>query len=97
VWRHYGPDGRIARDILSVEGDEQTGEPLIKPVMKGGRRIAPRPTLAEIRARAARDLERLPEPLRRLEPGASCPVEVAAALTRLADEVDRRLAQQARP
>ncbi|MFZ1102461.1 MAG: nicotinate phosphoribosyltransferase [Hyphomicrobiaceae bacterium] len=97
VWRHYGPDGRIAQDILSVEGDDQTGEPLIKPVMKGGRRLAPQPTLAEIRARAARDLERLPEPLRRLEPGASCPVEVADALTRLADEVDRRLAQQARP
>ena len=65
--------------------------------MKGGRRIAPRPTLAETRARAARDLERLPEPLRRLQPGASCPVEVADALARLADQVDRRLAQQARP
>jgi hypothetical protein len=35
--------------------------------------------------------------LRRLEPGASCPVEVADALVRLADEVDRRLAQQAQP
>jgi nicotinate phosphoribosyltransferase len=65
--------------------------------MKGGRRIAPQPTLAEIRARAARNLERLPEPLLRLEPSASCPVEVADALVRLADEVDRRLAQQARP
>jgi nicotinate phosphoribosyltransferase len=97
VWRHYGPDGRIVRDVLSVEGDNQMGEPLIQPVMKGGRRLAPQPTLAEIRARAARDLERLPEPLRRLEPGASCPVEVADALVRLADEVDRRLAQQARP
>jgi nicotinate phosphoribosyltransferase len=96
VWRHYGPDGRIARDVLSVEGDNQTGEPLIEPVMKGGRRLGSQPTLAEIRARAARDLERLPEPLRRLQPGASCPVEVADALTRLAAEVDRRLAQQAR-
>ena len=97
VWRHYGPDGRIARDVLSVEDDGQTGEPLIQPVMQGGRRIAPRPTLAETRARAARDLERLPEPLRRLEPGASCPVDVADALVRLADAFDRRLPQQARP
>jgi nicotinate phosphoribosyltransferase len=97
VWRHYGPDGRIARDVLSVEADGQAGEPLIEPVMKGGRRMAPSPTLAEIRARTARDLERLPKPLRRLQPGASCPVEVADALARLAAEVDRRLAQQARP
>ena len=65
--------------------------------MKGGRRLGPRPALAEIRARAARSLERLPEPLRRLEPGASCPVEVADALKRLAADVDRRLAEHARP
>jgi nicotinate phosphoribosyltransferase len=97
VWRRYGLDGRIVRDVLSVEGDDQMGEPLIHPVMRGGRPITPRHTLAEIRARAARDLERLPEPLRRLQPGASCPVEVADALRRLAAEVDRRLAQQARP
>ena len=97
MWRHYGPDGRIARDVLSLEGDNQTGEPLIQPVMQSGRRLGPKPTLAEIRARAARELDRLPEPLRRLEPGASCPVEVADALVRLADAVDRRLAQQARP
>jgi nicotinate phosphoribosyltransferase len=97
VWRQYGSDGRICRDTLSVESDDQAGEPLIEPVMKGGRRLAPRPTLAEIRARAARSLERLPEPLRRLEPGVSCPVGVADALKRLAAEVDRRLAQQAEP
>jgi nicotinate phosphoribosyltransferase len=96
VWRQYGADGRIRRDILSVEEDDQAGEPLIELVMKGGRRLARKPTLAEIRTRAARSLERLPEPLRRLEPGASCPVEVAEKLERLAAEVDRRLAQYER-
>ena len=54
----------------------------------------PRPTLAEIRARATRDLERLPEPLRRLEPGASYPVQVTESLVQLAAEVDQRLAEQ---
>ena len=61
--------------------------------MQGGRRVGPSPSLAECRARAARDLERLPEPLRRLQPGASYPVQVADALVQLAAEVDRRLAQ----
>jgi nicotinate phosphoribosyltransferase len=97
VWRHYGPDGRIVRDVLSVEGDAQAGEPLIEPVMRGGRRLSPRPALAELRARAARSLQRLPEPLRRLQPGASCPVVVAEALERLAEAVDRRLAEHERP
>ncbi len=94
VWRRFGADGRMAGDILSLENDDQAGEPLIELVMQGGKRVAPAPTLAEIRARAARDLERLPEPLRRLEPGASYPVEVSEALSRLAAEVDGRVAQQ---
>jgi nicotinate phosphoribosyltransferase len=93
VWRRFGADGRMAGDILSLEND-QAGEPLIELVMQGGKRLKPAPTLAEIRARAARDLERLPEPLRRLEPGASYPVEVSEALRRLAAEVDGRMAQQ---
>jgi nicotinate phosphoribosyltransferase len=96
VWRRYGPDGRVAGDILSVEDDRHSGEPLIQPVMRGGRRLASSPTLADIRAHAARELERLPEPLRRLEPRATCPVEVAEPLKRLASEVDRRLAQHER-
>src|SRR5205807_565702 len=37
--------------------------------------------------------KRLPEPLRRLEPDASYPVEVSDALRRLAAEVDGRMAQ----
>ena len=60
--------------------------------MQNGRRIAASPTLAEVRARAARDLDRLPNALRRLEPGSHYPVEVADALVQLACEVDRRLA-----
>ncbi len=94
VWRRFGADGRMAGDILSLENDDQAGEPLIELVMQGGKRVAPAPLLAEIRARAARDLQRLPEPLRRLEPGASYPVEVSEALRRLAAEVDGRVAQQ---
>jgi nicotinate phosphoribosyltransferase len=93
VWRRYGPDDRMSGDILSLESDRQPGEPLLQLIMKDGRRIAPPPTLAEARDRAARDLERLPAPLQRLEAGASYPVHVAAALRRLSADVDRRLAQ----
>ncbi|HEY6602241.1 MAG TPA: nicotinate phosphoribosyltransferase [Xanthobacteraceae bacterium] len=93
VWRRFGADGRMAGDILSLENDDRAGEPLIEFVMQGGKRLKPAPTLGEMRARAARDLERLPEPLRRLEPGASYPVEVSEALQRLAEEVDGRVAR----
>jgi nicotinate phosphoribosyltransferase len=79
-------------DVLSLETDQQAGEPLIQLVMQGGRRVSAPPGLVESRARAARDLARLPEPLRRLEPGASYPMQVGEALKRLAAEVDNRSA-----
>src|SRR5262245_31050501 len=94
VWRRFAPDGRMAGDIISLECDKQLGQPLIAPVMQAGRRLAPSPTLAQIRERAARELERLPEPLRRLQTGASYPVAVSDALKRLAADVDGQAAGQ---
>jgi len=96
VWRQYGPDGRMSGDILSIDGDKQPGEPLLQLVMEDGRCLASSPTLAEMRVRAAQNLERLPAALRQLEPGVSYPVMVADALERLAADVDRRLAQHER-
>jgi nicotinate phosphoribosyltransferase len=97
VWRSYAVDGRMAADVLSVENDEHNGEPLIELVMQGGRRVTPSPPLAAIRERAACDLARLPEPLRRLDPDAGYPVQIGARLLRLAEEVDTRLSGQQTP
>jgi nicotinate phosphoribosyltransferase len=90
VWRAYDTQGRMQGDILSVESDPQQGEPLIVPVMRAGKLIAPSPTLAQLRERAAADLARLPEPLRQLQPSVSYPVKVADALTALAAEADAK-------
>jgi nicotinate phosphoribosyltransferase len=89
VWRAYGIDGRMSGDNLSLESDKQSGEALIVPVMRDGKRLAPSPTLAQIRERAARDLARLPEPLRKLQP-TDYPVKVADALKALAAQADAK-------
>jgi nicotinate phosphoribosyltransferase len=91
-WRRYGSDGRMSGDILSIEDDLQVGEPMVKPVMRAGRRLFAKPTLAEIRAHASRQLARLPDPLRQLEAVSTYPVEIADALVRTASQVDQRLA-----
>jgi nicotinate phosphoribosyltransferase len=96
VWRSHAPDGRIAGDILSLEGDELPGEPLLEMVMQSGRRTGSRKSLAEARKYAAGGLARLPEPLRRLERGVTYPVRVADCLIKLAEEVDRRIRQEER-
>ncbi len=88
VWRSYDANGRMRGDILSLESDKQPGEALIVPVMRGGKRLAPAPTLAQIRARATADLARLAGPLARLEQGFDYPVNVADALSALAKQID---------
>lgn len=88
VYRQHDADGRMARDVVTLESGAQPGEPLLVPVMRGGRRLTQAPTLPDIRSHAAANLARLPEPLRRLE-AFDYPVEIASALYELAAEVDR--------
>lgn len=90
VWRRYGSDGQMSGDTLSVETDIHDGEPLIVQVMKDGKRIAPAETLDAMRARAAQDLARLPEPHRRRQAGSNYPLTIAPALDALAREADKR-------
>ncbi len=89
VFRSYDADGRMLSDVVTLEADPQPGEPLLMAVMREGHRLGPAPALAEVRHRAAANLARLPEPLRRLEEF-DYPVEIGAALHELAAQVDHR-------
>jgi nicotinate phosphoribosyltransferase len=99
VWRRYGADGRMSGDVLSLDPPRSAGapakaargEPLLQLVMQDGRRLLPPASLDDIRARARRQVELLPEPLRALEGGTTYPVEVGNDLKKLAAEVDRRM------
>jgi nicotinate phosphoribosyltransferase len=89
VWRTIKGNA-ISGDVVSVETDKQPGEPLVVQVMKGGKRLAAAESLAAIRERAARELGRLPDALRRLEPAQPYPVAIAEALEALGREASRR-------
>jgi nicotinate phosphoribosyltransferase len=89
VYRRYGADGRMVEDVLTLDGDPQEGEPLIVPVMRAGKRMAPPRPLTDIRDYARSQLARLPEALRTLEGAAAYPVRVAPVIRALADAVDR--------
>lgn len=96
VFRHLGDDGRMAGDTLTIADDMQPGTPLVVPVMAGGRRLAPPPPLAEIRAHAKSEVQKLPETLLRLGAARPYPVTVSERLKQIAEETDRRLAESAR-
>jgi len=93
VWRRFAPDGTMAGDVISLEEDDIVGETLLRPVMRAGKRLQ-RPGLDKIRTTAKDNLAALPQALRRLEPDAAYPVQIADALVRLAGEVDRRTAER---
>jgi nicotinate phosphoribosyltransferase len=91
VYRQHDADGFMTGDVVTLESDQQPGEPLLLPMMQGGCRLAVAPTLQAIRNHAAENLSRLPAPLRRLEEDFAYRVEIAPALRDLAAAVDRTL------
>jgi nicotinate phosphoribosyltransferase len=72
-------EGVARRDVLARHGEQLKGRPLLRPVMRDGKRVeGTSPALMEIREYTRRELERLPPALRRLEP-VSPPYRVEAS------------------
>lgn len=93
VFRKYN-NGRIDFDVIALDGEDMTGEALLHPVMRQGRRIEPAPALIDIREYAAGQLQSLPHSLQSLTEQAAAEVRVSENLKRLAAETDRRLSLQ---
>jgi nicotinate phosphoribosyltransferase len=89
VFRRFDADGIPMSDILALEDESCEGEPLLVPVMRKGRRLAPQPTLVESRERCRAALEKLPDRLKSLDRADAYPVEVSEGVRRLAAEADR--------
>ena len=91
VYRHYHADGRLDHDVVTTDDDRCDGEPLLKPVMRNGRRLEAPENLATIRSRAAAQLALLPARCRALDAAKSpVRVEISPALRKLAQAVDHR-------
>jgi nicotinate phosphoribosyltransferase len=90
VWRRLDADGRACGDTLGLLDEHGDGDALLRPVMRGGARLAPPEPLAQIRARAATAVARLPAALLALDPATPYPVRPSAGLRALGAEVARR-------
>ncbi len=92
VFRRYDAQGIPIGDLLTVEDDQSKGEPLLVPVMRAGRRVAPLPALAQSRGRCRDALSKLPPRLKSLDGAEPYPVEVSSTLKALAEDTDRLVA-----
>jgi len=92
VWRFFAEGGRMARDVIGLRDEAVAGgEPLLKPVMAGGRLIAPLPSLAESREYCRDQLARLPEEYKAIVAPARFPVELSPGLAALQARVEEEL------
>ena len=89
VYRAFGADGLMTGDRLTRADDSCDGEPLLQPIMRGGRRLQLSPRLDDLRRRTTQQIAVLPEPLRQLDPAPPYRVEISPSLRALAAEVDR--------
>lgn len=95
VYRFSKDDDAFLRDIVAPAGEICESEPLLQPVMTAGRRLAS-PSLETARVHVRSQLARLPAQCRKLERAEPpYPVEIAASLKALAEEIDRATATDA--
>ncbi|MDS4070532.1 MAG: nicotinate phosphoribosyltransferase [Candidatus Competibacter sp.] len=89
VYRRMGEAGTFAGDGLGLERHPQPGEPLLQPVMREGRRLAPPEPANAIRQRVQGQLAALPPALRANRTDPPYPVDIAPELRELTARLDR--------
>jgi len=83
LFRERGTDGRFAGDTLALQSEPLTGEPLLTPILAGGRLVAPLPALPEIQVRARAERDGLPFGVRRLHDPEPYPVRISGRIQEL--------------
>jgi nicotinate phosphoribosyltransferase len=82
VYRSFGPDGLMAGDVLSLEGETPPAGSvsLLQVVVDEGELLGPHPSLSDIRRHCAGQLATLPDELKRLQGHGEYPVAVSSGL-----------------
>jgi nicotinate phosphoribosyltransferase len=80
--------GKCHHDLLAcAQEDYPEASPLLEPVMRSGRRLAPAPTVMQIRERTLANLDHLPDAYLALRDAPIYPVQKSAALDKLLNDV----------
>jgi nicotinate phosphoribosyltransferase len=96
VFRHASRDGQYESDRIALDNEPANGgKPLLVPVMKNGRRIAPPESIERLRERCVAELECLPERYRRIDRKADYPVRYSKQLEKLLDKIRKRVRRSA--
>ncbi len=92
VYRVIDAGGALRNDLVALADEQAPGRSLLEPVMRGGKRVAARLPLTEVRDYAAAELAALPETMHDPSVHIAYPVKISASLQALATRVDHAFA-----
>lgn len=89
VYRRYAADGSMVGDVVALADDDpQEGEPLLREVMRAGRRNAAPAPLDELRRQTLAGYAKLPQALTSLKKASPFPVTISSRLRELAQHLN---------
>lgn len=90
VYRLTGLDGKFAGDTISIEGEAAEGTPLLEQVVRNGKRVNARRSIAEIRQYALENVAMLPDYLKDVRVNQQYNVAESKGLQNIVGELTRR-------
>ncbi len=89
VYRRYSAAGEIQEDIIALEGEKapEGTEPLLRKILEGGKLSYTIPSIDKIRARAMKDIARLPAKYKRLTGSEQPPIKMTEKLEQLSQSL----------
>ena len=88
VYRYY-KDGIMSYDLLTLKDDIQDGQPLLKPIMKNGKKVVSLPPIDEIREYVQSQVKQLPDYLKVLDKAEDYPVIISDKLKECSTKLDK--------
>ena len=91
VFRFKDKNSSFAKDVIALEKEKISGEPLLVKVMEKGKIVYDLPSLEEIRKRTLENLSKFPDKYKKLKGAPRYPVELSLGLKKLMKELRRTL------
>lgn len=90
IWRRRDASSCMTGDTIGLVDEQLEGNPLLVPVMRDGKPLAPAPELSAIREHARAEIAALPTGVAELDDPATYPVQVSPRLQALVQELHHR-------
>ena len=97
LYRFQDEQGRYLRDVIALADEpppEADGQPLLQEVMRDGKRLAPLPTLEELRRRFPEEFARVPEQQAALRSPTPYRVNISPNLEQLQQRLTREVKER---